>query len=265
MDDEAGEIDNQGNASASEISSIDDQINLNLTLGTEDPLSILNVLKESNFNRLIIGHLNINSLRNKFEALKAIVKDKVDILLVSETKLDETFPKNQFFIEGYSQPFRLDKSALSGGILIYIREDIPCKELKRHSLPNDIQGLFIEITLRKRKWILFGGYNPMKARISYFLDHVGKSLDKYLGDYDNLLLLGDFNSEVVENSMKEFCGIYNLNNLIKEPTCYKNINNPTSIDVILTNRYMSFCKSQAIETGISDFHKMTVTVLKHFI
>ena len=60
--------------------------------------------------------------------------------------------------------------------------------------------------------------------------------------------------------MKEFCGIYNLQNLIKEPTCYKNINNPSTIDVILTKR----CKSQAIETVISDFHKMTVTVLKTF-
>ena len=100
--------------------------------------------------------------------------NKVDILLVSETKLDETFPINLFVIEGYSQPFRLDKNCQSGGIIIYIRNDIPCKLLKRHNLPNDIEGLFIEIKLRKSKWILFGGYNPMKTRISYFLDHVGK-------------------------------------------------------------------------------------------
>ena len=255
--------DNNSELSFSQIST-DDQIHLDLNNRSEVPLSVLNDLKRSNFDRLIIGHLNVNSLRNKFEALKNVVTNKVDILLVSETKLDETFPTNQFFIEGYSQPFRLDKNALSGGIMIYIRNDIPCKILNKHSLPNDIEGLFIEITLRKRKWILFGGYNPLKVRISYFLEHVGKSLDKYLGDYDNVLLLGDFNSEVVEKSMKEFCGIYNLQNLIKEPTCYKNINNPSSIDVILTNRCMSFGKSQAIETGISDFHKMTVTVLKTF-
>ena len=62
--------------------------------------------------------------------------------------------------------------------------------------------------------------------------------------------------------MKDFCETYNLKNLIKEPTCYKNAQNPTSIDLILTNRIHSFQHSDVIETGLSDFHKMTVTVPK---
>ena len=58
---------------------------------------------------------------------------------------------------------------------------------------------------------------------------------------------------------------YDLSNLIKEPTCFKNPANPSSIDVILTNRKESFQNSIAIETGLSDHHKMVVTVLKVYV
>ena len=64
--------------------------------------------------------------------------------------------------------------------------------------------------------------------------------------------------------MKEFCDTYNLSNLIKEPTCLKNIENPSSIDLMLTNRVRQFQNSHTIETGLSDHHKMTISVLKIF-
>ena len=62
----------------------------------------------------------------------------------------------------------------------------------------------------------------------------------------------------------DFCDVYNLKNLIKVPTCFKNPEKPTSIDLMLTNSYRSFQNSCAIETGLSDFHKMIVTILKTY-
>ena len=62
--------------------------------------------------------------------------------------------------------------------------------------------------------------------------------------------------------MKTFCENYNLQNLIKQPTCYKNPSRPTSIDLILTNVPRSFQSTCVIETGLSDFHLMTLTVMK---
>ena len=53
-------------------------------------------------------------------------------------------------------------------------------------------------------------------------------------------------------------------NLIKDPTCFKNARNPTSIDLMLTNRKNNFCNSMTIETGLSDHHKMTISILKTF-
>ena len=83
--------------------------------------------------------------------------------------------------------------------------------------------------------------------------------------YDNFLLLGDFNSEIHETAMKEFTDTYNLSNLIKEHTCFKNPLNPSLIDLILTNRPRSFQNSQTVETGLSDHHKLTITVMRAFI
>ena len=56
----------------------------------------LRILRKRNINKLIIAHLNINSLRNKFDFLKEQIQDYVDILMISETKLDESFPMGQF-------------------------------------------------------------------------------------------------------------------------------------------------------------------------
>ena len=121
------------------------------------------------------------------------------------------------------------------------------------------------MTVRKTKWLIMSGYNPRKEYTSYFLSHVSKGLDKVLADYENFLLIGDFNSQISETHLKNFCDLYDLENLIKGPTCYKNPNNPSSIDLMLTNRKGSFYNSMAIETDLSDCNKMTLTVFKMYV
>ena len=74
--------------------------------------------------------------------------------------------------------------------------------------------------------------------------------------------MGDFNTEVTQTSMKVFYDSYEFKNLIKDATCYKNPENPSCIDLILTNNPNSFQNSGVIKTGLSDFHKMTLTLMK---
>ena len=81
-------------------------------------------LRWKNKNSPIIAQLNINSLRNKFGFLSSQITKYVDILLLSETKLDDSFPTGQFSLNGYSKPYRLDRSSNGGGILLYVRDDI---------------------------------------------------------------------------------------------------------------------------------------------
>ena len=81
-------------------------------------------------------------------------------------------------------------------------------------------------------------------------------------EYEHFIIMGDFNTEVTQMSMMVSCHSYEFKNLIKDATCYKNLENPSCIDLILTNNSNSFQNSGVIETGLSDFHKMTVTVMK---
>ena len=76
------------------------------------------------------------------------VTNKVDILLLSETKLDSFFPLNQFHIDGFTTPYRLDRNQNGGGIMLYIRQDIPLKSLTEIKYDNEIENIFIEINLR---------------------------------------------------------------------------------------------------------------------
>ena len=69
---------------------------------------------------------------------------------------------------------------------------------------------------------------------------------------------------MTDANFKDICNLYFLKNLIKKATCFKNPKNPKGIDLILTNRPRSFCNSDSLETGLSNFHKWTVTVLKTF-
>ena len=71
--------------------------------------------------------------------------------MVSETKIDHTFPESQFLIKGFSKPFRLDRTAKGGRILLYIREDIPFRYIKQITLNNSFERLFVELNLRNKK------------------------------------------------------------------------------------------------------------------
>ena len=70
----------------------------------ENCRSVLNSLRKDNLDKLIFAHLNINSIRNKFNYLSEQIRGNVDILLVSETKVDDSFPQGQFVIDGFSAP-----------------------------------------------------------------------------------------------------------------------------------------------------------------
>ena len=75
-----------------------------LTVSSDTPFDTLNDLHEQRLNHhenVIVGPLKINSIRNKFSCFKDLVLKEADICLLSETKIDDSFPNSQFFAEGY--------------------------------------------------------------------------------------------------------------------------------------------------------------------
>ena len=100
------------------------------------------------YKNVIIETLNVNSLVSKFDELKVIGRGIFDILIINETKLDASFLVNQFLINGFSTPYRLDRNQNGSGIITYVQEDITSKMLTKYKFPDDIEALFIEINFR---------------------------------------------------------------------------------------------------------------------
>ena len=104
-------------------------------------------------------------------------------------------------------------------------------------------------------------YHPPSQPDQYFFNTLDKALDVY-SNYENILLIGDFNAQIGETHLDTFLYQHELANINKEPTCYKNSENPSCIDFILSNRPKSFFKTNTVFTGLSDFHKLVLSVFK---
>ena len=96
---------------------------------------------------------------------------------------------------GYATPYRLHGNSNGGGILVFICEDIPA----------GFEGFFIELNLRKRKWLVD---NTHKKKISNHLTFISKMLDLF--SKEQILLISDFNTEKYDKPKDEFCKMYNL-------------------------------------------------------
>ena len=100
------------------------------------------------------------------------------------------------------------------------------------------------------KWFLIG-----------FLNRINPVLDHYLTTYENIILIGNFNLCVENTHLEATLENYDLNNLINKPTCHQS-NDPTCINLILTNKKNLFKLSDTFELGLSDHHKFISTLLK---
>ena len=143
--------------------------------------------------------------------------------------------------------------------MIFICDDIPSRVLTKHVFRDDIEDLFIELNFRKTKWLLFGTYHPSAQSDSYYFNNLGEALDLN-SRYDKKLLIGDFNTEV-SDVLSIFLHQHDLENLVKGKTCFKNANNPGTIDLFLTNNSLAFQNTTTTFTGLSDCHKLVLTVL----
>ena len=223
-----------------------------------DCISRFKMIRAESFDNIIVGILNINSISRKFDEFKLMVSGYFDVIIVTETKLDDSFPKAQFCIDGFSIPYRLDRNRNGGGLTIYVRDDIPSKMLTKHNFPENIEAAFIELNFRKCKWLLCATYRAPSQNHNYFFDNIDKCLDMY-STYERVILASDL------KSFDTFLYQHELTSINRNPTCYKNPNNPSCIDHILTNSPKSFFKTETVFTGLSDFHKLVLSVFKlHF-
>ena len=104
----------------------------------ENVSQILKKVRTENINCVIISHLNVIFFAPKLHSIKAIFTGNLDVMVFTETKIDPSYPISQFKIGGFKKPYRLDRNAFGGGILIYVRQDIPSNQLKIHTFAANI-------------------------------------------------------------------------------------------------------------------------------
>ena len=165
-----------------------------------------------------------------------------------------------FTIPGY-RLFRKDRNQHGGGLIFYVDEDIPCKTINTFNFPNSLEFLPSKINLRNKKIPVIGCYKLPSLNDEYFLDQLHGALSFYSTTYDNFLLLGDLKISCDDERLKEFCNSFSLGHFIKKPTCYMGTN-PSSVDHIITNTTSLFMKCYTVETGISDYHKLIMSICR---
>ena len=151
---------------------------------TEDPLmTTLKDTKVNNPKSLILAQVNINSLKKENKSPLSYFKDILqrqflDILCVSESKLDESVTTSETDCEPDFKCYRKDRSSLSGGLCVWIRSDIPQQRqtyLEFDSKDNHVESFVIELTIKKEKWCLILAYkNPDVSTTSLSRSYVYK-------------------------------------------------------------------------------------------
>ena len=186
-----------------------DCICINPNTSNEADFTVTLRLNRSKYSKNIFSHLNINSIRNKFENLKEVTINHVDIFVLAETKIDKSFTTTQFIIEGFYKPLRLDISDKSGGLLVYARSHLQSPQLTKFETPSDIQAFPFEVNMRTEKWFSLCIYKPPSMNSEYFLDSLSDIIDYYSNVYDNHIMIGDFNLEPSQMYLKIFMKTHN--------------------------------------------------------
>ena len=190
----------------------------------------MKALRSDNSNKLIFVHININSIINKFDFLTSKVNGNIDILIVSETKINNSFPVGNFVKDKFNIPYRLDRDSNGGGIMQYVREDIP-SNLFGTDEKNHIASFYVEINLRNENWLTNCLYNPYKTIICNHLNALSTYLDLNSITYEKVWIFVDVNVGIEKQHMKAFCHSYNLTSLIKQPE-------QTNLHVLIDSKHL---------------------------
>ena len=188
---------------------------------------------------LIITQTGTNDIKNNVNTLQKIRKaissikehdtdDNIKITLSSiihrsdhdfENKINET-------------------NSRRGELLVYIKSPLPSKMLTKFKLPNNIQVIPFVLNLRKDKWLFVSIYKSPLQNNQHFVNILNDLLDFYSNGYDNKVVSGDFNLDLLSPSISSFINSKKFVSLVKNKTCFKGTG--SCIDLILKNGKYSF-------------------------
>ena len=167
------------------------------------------------------GYLNINSLRKKIHDLRVIIHDvPLDYFVISETKLDNSFPNARLAISNNEIRESSDRDKGGGGLIEFVTRGLICKRFRKYESLN-IKLIFSEVTISNKNCVIFSICRPPDySNLLVFFKEFGKYLKQACENYENFIVMGDFNIDIRQtipksHKLDEFCSLSSLANIIK--------------------------------------------------
>ena len=217
-------------------------------------------------DNFIAGLLNVNGLRNKFIEIHSLLcKESLNVLGLCETKIDDSFPDAQFHIENY-QLYRKDRNSRGGGLLLYVQGNMPHRRRLDLEVTTEttIEHIVLELIMKKEKVFIVLAYRPPSHPVEPLTALLSCVIDKCLIECKTVYVMGDLNVNCITEShaLTELFETFDLSNIVKGPTCFKSVTNPSLVDVILTNTPARVLSHVNTDIDVSDFHNLVCVITR---
>ena len=188
-----------------------------------------------------VVHYNVQSVLNKVDIIETEFSN-FSLVALTETWLNDSVPNQDLEFNDFQLPFRRDRVGDNhGGILVYVKTDLPCK--RRYDLELvTIECLWVEINVKNKNILVGTFYRPPNSNALIFSDienSIGLAFDTGIPD---IIILGDFNLNVLNGpsarKINDLCQHYNLSQIISEPTNFTE-SSSSIIDLIMVSNLNS--------------------------
>ena len=255
------------------VSNSDSVFSENISPGNCEPDNRDNVLfpdlvnfRNKHISNFVFLHNNLNSYRHKHAYTTDILCNGLaDLVIYSETKLDDTFLKNEFEIDGFSL-YRQDCTERSGGLLCHMRADIPhCRLSNMEVNEQGFESLILKVVIGDFETVFVAFYKHPFLLDELFKKYFCTVADNLFKSFSDIVFIGDGNCCPKRCSViNDLCELYGLKNLVDGPTCFKSKLNPSSIDVILVTNPRKYIDVLNSRFELSDFHNIVGASTRRF-
>ena len=208
-----------------------------------------------------IGHINASSIAGfKFHEIKNwLMRGRFGILVISETKLDETYPGSQFAIPGF-RICRSDRNIYGGGVMVFVRSDMCFTVIKELGDNNGIDAsnfrtdhIILKVKIAKSWLTVMAIYRPPSIPSSQWKFELRMLFEVVTTFSNDIMCVGDFNSNMLDpkggGHLEDLLEVYGLRNLIKLPTRIGETST-TLLDLILTNNTRRIFSSGVVDADM---------------
>ena len=211
---------------------------------------------------LKISHINVNGLLNKLLDIKALLFSiKFDILAITESHLSEDISDDEIAITGYKTARRdRNDGRKGGGTVIYVAEYLDAYERQDIDVNNSLEAAWIDVTVASQRLLVASIYRPPDN--TTFLNQFSSTLDRIWMKRTNIILLGDFNFNLLPNAQdtnsstwkfRQLLNKFNLKNVINKATRITDTST-TLIDLVICSDTSKISHQGVCDLGISDHH-----------